>query len=199
MHRDIVDNVISATASNFIITTSLDGNIKFWKKNYIGIEFVKQYKAHLGKITGISISRSGLYMCTSSPKDECVKIFDILNFDMIHFIKLKFVPYLCEFVNDSKDPQLKVAVTEKDTGNIHILKAEGKGEIHKSLKFHEGTVTALKFNEPKSTLISVDSLGIIEYTDVFTYGIDMCLITRSSYKRQIPIQIRHGFVRADEQ
>lgn len=170
MHRDIVDNVISTTASNFIVTTSLDGNIKFWKKNYIGVEFVKQYKAHLGKITGISISRSGLYMCTCSPKDESIKIFDILNFDMIHFIKLKFVPYYCEFVNISSDPQLKVAVTEKDSGNIHILKAEGKGEIFKSLKFHEGNVTAIRFNEPKKSLISVDSTGMIEYTDIETFG-----------------------------
>lgn len=35
--------------SDFIITTSADGYLKFWKKTDHGIEFVKQYRSHLGK------------------------------------------------------------------------------------------------------------------------------------------------------
>ncbi len=49
MHRD---NVVScvATPSEFIITASCDGHVKFWKKQPIGIEFVKHFRAHLGNI-----------------------------------------------------------------------------------------------------------------------------------------------------
>jgi peptidylprolyl isomerase domain and WD repeat-containing protein 1 len=112
MHRDVVDGVISALETDFIITTSLDGNLKFWKKNYVGVEFVKQYKAHKGKITGVSISRNGAYMATCSFKDETLKIFDINNFDMILYIQLKFVPLYCEFVSKMNDPELMVAVTK---------------------------------------------------------------------------------------
>lgn len=170
MHRDIVDQVNSSLETDFIITTSLEGNIKFWKKNYIGIEFVKQLKAHQGKISGMSVSKSGLYLATCSYKDESLKIFDISNFDMIHFIKLNFVPYHCEFISKVKNPNLEVALSEKDTGKIHILKAEGKGEIHKTVKIHQHPVTAIKYNEEFDTVVSTDNSGMIEYWDPNTLG-----------------------------
>jgi peptidylprolyl isomerase domain and WD repeat-containing protein 1 len=170
MHKDVIDNVVCAVETDFIITTSLDGNLKFWKKNYIGIEFVKQYKAHQGKITGISVSNSGLYLSTCSSKDESLKIFDVLNFDMIHFIKLKFVPYHCEIVSKINDPCLLIALSEKDKGNIYLVKAESKGEIYKTVKLHDHPVTSIKFNENYNSVISVDSSGMIEYWDVETLG-----------------------------
>lgn len=170
MHRDIVDQINSSLETDFIITTSLEGNIKFWKKNYVGIEFVKQLKAHQGKISGMSVSKSGLYLCTCSYKDESIKIFDISNFDMIHFIKLNFQPLYCEFVSKIKDPNLIIAVTEKDTGNIYIIKADGKGEILKRVKIHQNPITSIKYNEPYDTVISTDNIGMIEYWDPITLG-----------------------------
>lgn len=171
MHRDIVDQVNSSLETDFIITTSLEGNVKFWKKNYIGIEFVKQLKAHQGKISGMSVSKSGMYLCTCSYKDESLKIFDISNFDMIHFIKLSFIPLHCEFISKTINPDLQVAVSEKETGKIHILKAEGKGEIHKTVKIHQHPITSLKYNEDFDTVISTDNIGMIEYWDPKTLGI----------------------------
>ena len=112
MHRDIVDGVVGALETDFVITTSLDGHLKFWKKNYIGVEFVKHYKAHNGKITGIAVSHNGAHMATCSFKDESLKIFDVNNFDMILYIKLNFVPLLCEFVSKIDDADIIVAVTE---------------------------------------------------------------------------------------
>ena len=169
MHRDIVDGVYSSYETDFIITTSLDGHLKFWKKNYVGIEFVKHYKAHVGKITGVSVSHSGYHMATCSSKDNALKIFDVLNFDMIHFMKLQFTPLICEFINRFNHPELTLAVTEKDTGNIHILKAESKGEVLKTIKIHNFQITAMKFNEVYNTLITIDNSGMIEYSDVDTW------------------------------
>jgi peptidylprolyl isomerase domain and WD repeat-containing protein 1 len=171
MHREFIDNIVSATETDFILTTSLEGNIKFWKKQYVCVEFVKQFKAHQGKITGISVSKSGLYLCTCSFKDELIKVFDVLNFDMINFIRPNFIPNLCEFINRYNDPNLLIAVTEKGTGNIHIIKADSKGEIFKTIKIHNSNINCLKFNEKFNTVISIDSSSIIEYWDVDTYGI----------------------------
>jgi peptidylprolyl isomerase domain and WD repeat-containing protein 1 len=39
---------IGHRSTGFIITTSVDGHVKFWKKKDVGIEFVKHFKAHLG-------------------------------------------------------------------------------------------------------------------------------------------------------
>ena len=41
-----------ATSSDFFITGSIDGFVKFWKKQPIGIEFVKMYRSHLGPVDG---------------------------------------------------------------------------------------------------------------------------------------------------
>lgn len=47
MHRDIITHCF-VTATDFIITASCDGHIKFWKKMESGIEFVKHFRSHLG-------------------------------------------------------------------------------------------------------------------------------------------------------
>jgi peptidylprolyl isomerase domain and WD repeat-containing protein 1 len=49
MHRDIVTHV-AVSATSYIITGSIDGHVKFWKKQPEGIEFVKHFRAHMGMI-----------------------------------------------------------------------------------------------------------------------------------------------------
>jgi peptidylprolyl isomerase domain and WD repeat-containing protein 1 len=44
--------LLQATSNDFIITGSIDGHIKFWKKQQEGIEFVKHYRAHVGACDG---------------------------------------------------------------------------------------------------------------------------------------------------
>ena len=51
MHRDVVTHTVFSK-TQFLITGSKDGFIKFWKKQLGGVEFAKQYRAHLGKFTG---------------------------------------------------------------------------------------------------------------------------------------------------
>lgn len=47
MHRDCISHVV-VTKSDFVITGSVDGHIKFWKKDENGgIEFVKHFRSHL--------------------------------------------------------------------------------------------------------------------------------------------------------
>jgi peptidylprolyl isomerase domain and WD repeat-containing protein 1 len=44
MHRQTITHVI-ATVTNFILTASVDGHLKFWKKKHAeGVEFVKHFK-----------------------------------------------------------------------------------------------------------------------------------------------------------
>jgi peptidylprolyl isomerase domain and WD repeat-containing protein 1 len=53
---------------------------------------VKTFRAHLGKTTGASLSSSETRLATVSSKDSALKVFDVVNFDLMHMIKLKFVP-----------------------------------------------------------------------------------------------------------
>ena len=80
MHRDTLTRVnVTPHPTNFVITASVDGHVKFWKKQEEGIEFVKHYRAHLGPVVGTSVSADGaLYASISS--DGTVKVFDVANF-----------------------------------------------------------------------------------------------------------------------
>ncbi|CAG8783188.1 5743_t:CDS:2, partial [Cetraspora pellucida] len=78
MHRDVL-NYIAVTNTDFMITTSVDGHLKFWKKNERGIEFVKHFRSHLGNITGISVSADGLLLATVAI-DKALKVYDVVNF-----------------------------------------------------------------------------------------------------------------------
>jgi len=68
--------------TDFIITCSCDGHIKFWKKQETGIEFVKHFRGHLGNIQDISINVSGTLLCTLS-NDKSLKVFDVVNFGIL--------------------------------------------------------------------------------------------------------------------
>lgn len=67
--------------TNFIITCSIDGHIKFWKKQELGIEFVKHFRGHLGNIQDVGVNSSGTLLCTIS-NDKSLKVFDVVNFGM---------------------------------------------------------------------------------------------------------------------
>lgn len=65
--------------NDFIITTSQDGHLKFWKKTSNGIEFVKHYRSHLSNINGINVSADGELLATIS-EDKSMKVYDITQF-----------------------------------------------------------------------------------------------------------------------
>ncbi|EDO37228.1 predicted protein, partial [Nematostella vectensis] len=96
MHRDVITHLV-VTETNFLVTASCDGHIKFWKKQEEGIEFVKHFKSHLGSIQGISASADGQLLC-SVASDKSMKVFDVINFDMINMLKLNHAPGQCEWV-----------------------------------------------------------------------------------------------------
>jgi peptidylprolyl isomerase domain and WD repeat-containing protein 1 len=58
MHRDVVTHV-AVSKTEFILTASVDGQVKFWKKQPVGVEFVKHIRAHLGMF----------YILTHSPNN----------------------------------------------------------------------------------------------------------------------------------
>ncbi|KAA0195539.1 hypothetical protein HAZT_HAZT003269 [Hyalella azteca] len=78
MHRDVVTHVI-VTKTDFIITGSQDGFIKFWKKLEVGIEFVKVFRCHLCPLKCLVHNCNGS-RAASMGEDGALKIFDVINF-----------------------------------------------------------------------------------------------------------------------
>ncbi|KAH9631712.1 hypothetical protein HF086_014713 [Spodoptera exigua] len=149
MHRDVVTHIV-VTKTDFVITASQDGHLKFWKKQEEGIEFVKHFRCHLAPISHVATNTTGTLLCTASP-EKTIKVFDVINFDMINMISIEFEPYIAD--------------SEKASNKIHIFDGTQTSStpLHTFQTLHQATVTTIKYNPVYETAVSVDKAGIIEY------------------------------------
>lgn len=162
MHRDQISYVV-CTKTDFIITASCDGNVKFWKKIEDGIEFVKHFRAHLHPITSLSVNPMGSLLCTSS-QDKTVKIFHVVTFDMINILKLDFMPSCTCWIYSAGDTIPCLAVTDAESPTIKIYDGQGTNTpLHIIENLHKKPVTVISYNAPAETVISVDKAGMLEY------------------------------------
>lgn len=168
MHRDNL-NFIVCTVTNFIITASNDGHVKFWKKIEEGIEFVKHFRAHLESITSLSTNIMGNLCCTSST-DKFIKIFDVLNFDMINMIHLDFTPSKTAFIHKPDDTLTCLAVTDANSPKIYVFDSQGTNSALQVIEKHQSPITAISFNPTYDTIISVDKAGFLEYWQSFKHN-----------------------------
>lgn len=84
-----------------MITASVDGHVKFWKKMEHGIEFVKHFRSHLGNIQDVAVNAMGTLFCTIS-NDQSIKVFDVVNFGkyiVYFFMREGRRSFSCGFLN----------------------------------------------------------------------------------------------------
>ncbi|KAL5269796.1 hypothetical protein ACHWQZ_G003310 [Mnemiopsis leidyi] len=158
MHRDVIDFVI-ATPTNFIITASVDGHVKFWKKIEEGIEFVKHFRAHLSAVVGLCGSYDGLYAATTST-DKALKIFDVKNFDMLTMISLGYVPGVICFIYCYDRRQHLIACAKDSEIIVYDYLTT---DVISTVSVHMSTVKCIEYSNVHRLVLSVDDKGIIEY------------------------------------
>ncbi|KAL9711194.1 Peptidyl-prolyl cis-trans isomerase cyp15 [Leucoagaricus gongylophorus] len=162
MHRDVI-NYCTMTKTGFLITTSVDGHLKLWKKQEAGIEFVKHYRAHLTPITGVSASADGQLFATVS-EDKTAKVFDVVNFDMINIIKLDFVPHTCCWVHRKGLAQGLLAISDSAIGTIRFYDGRGGDTSVDSVEsLHRFPVHLMAYSDKYDIVISADEGGFVEY------------------------------------
>ncbi|CAH1243726.1 PPWD1 [Branchiostoma lanceolatum] len=169
MHRDVITYVAvskgivgSSDRTDFILTASCDGHLKFWKKADEGIEFVKHFRVHLGNVECLAVSTDGTMACTVSD-DQAMKVFDVINFDMINMMKLGYHPGVAEWIFKSGDPICAVACTEKKSGVIHIYDGRAATRLHTLPKMHSARVLFMKYNPVYDVVVSADETGMVDY------------------------------------
>jgi len=189
MHRDVVSHV-AVTKTHFLLTASVDGHLKIWKKkdpndtegdaaSGVGIEFVKHYRAHLSPILSLAVSADGRLAATVAAdgqmlaaggyKDNVkgsVKVFDIENFDMINILSLPYKPHSCTWVHPRKQARSLLAITEAQSHVVRIY--DGRGDGNPLMTFENvhrkgSAVTLLAYNDAYDTVVSADDKGMIEY------------------------------------
>lgn len=169
MHRDTVSHVVVIRPTDFIVTASVDGHVKFWKKQDEGIEFVKHFRAHLGAVAGLAASADGLLLC-SAGDDRALKVFDVINFDMINMMRLSFEPGVCEWLHAPHAPQARVAVADRASARIVVMDAHGSGAALAEVSCHRRPVVAIALNGVAGVAISADEGGVLQYWDAETYA-----------------------------
>lgn len=164
MHKEPLSFVTMTPLTEFLITTSVDGVVKFWKKVAEGIEFVKEFKAHEGEIKSVSVSRDGRSFATAGA-DKTVKIFDVLTFDLLAMLQLDFSPRCICWVHRKGASLPLLAVADGDKPLIHVY--DGRGEtqepVHTVKGLHRSVVTLMAFNDQFDCVISADENGMVEY------------------------------------
>ncbi|KAI0059530.1 hypothetical protein BV25DRAFT_1828764 [Artomyces pyxidatus] len=162
MHRDVI-NFCVVTRTEFIITTSVDGHLKLWKKQDTGIEFVKHYRAHIAPIVGVSASADGQLFASIS-EDGAAKVFDVVNFDMINMIKLGYTPHACCWVHRRGQAQGLLAVSEQNTGIIRLYDGRGGDTPLQTIdKLHRSPVHLITYSDRYDCVVSADEGGFVEY------------------------------------
>ncbi|PGG99847.1 hypothetical protein AJ79_08399 [Helicocarpus griseus UAMH5409] len=164
MHKDQLSFVTLTPHTDFLITSSIDGVVKFWKKMPVGVEFVKEFRSHVGELKGVSVSPDGRSYATVGA-DKSVKIFDVITFDLLAILTLDYVPRCVCWVHRRGASLPLLAVSSESSSSIYIY--DGRGEnsrpIHTLTSIHRSPLVAMAFNDPYDCVVSADETGMIEY------------------------------------
>ncbi|CAO1638833.1 unnamed protein product [Sympodiomycopsis kandeliae] len=163
MHRSHVNHVCVTPFTNFVITTSVDGHLKFWKKQEVGIEFVKHFRAHLGSVTAVSVSADG-GIFASAGSDQSIKVFDVMNFDLINMVKVDYIPRSLCWIHKKGRAETILAVTAQDSNVIRLYDGRGHdGKPYAEIDtIHRKPIHLMSYNESMDCVISADESGMIE-------------------------------------
>jgi peptidylprolyl isomerase domain and WD repeat-containing protein 1 len=164
MHKEQLSFATFTPHTDFLVTSSTDGAVKFWKKTADGIEFVKEFKAHNGEIRSVSVSSDGRSYATSGV-DGTVKIFDVVTFDLLAMLTVEEKPGVVCWVHGkgASLPLLAVGLAEK--GEIRVFDGRGENQVplHVIKNLHRTPVAAMAFNNEYGCVVSADEGGMLEY------------------------------------
>ena len=161
MHREPLTHVVITPHTDFLITSSADGVVKFWKKALTGLEFVKEFKAHAAEIRSVAVSPDGRSFA-SAGADSTVRIFDVVSFDLLSMLQLPSPPKALCWIHRASLPLLAVSLEGENEIRIY----DGRGESQSALRtvqLHRRPVTAIAYNPRYDYAISADEDGMIEY------------------------------------
>jgi peptidylprolyl isomerase domain and WD repeat-containing protein 1 len=164
MHKDQLAFATFTPHTEFLITTSIDGAVKFWKKTREGVEFVKEFRAHSGEVRGVSVSADGRSFATCG-EDGTVKIFDVVTFDLLAVLNLDGVSGCVCWVHGKGASLPLLAVGMATSGEIRVFDGRGENQtpIHVIKGLHRTPVAAMAFNNEYACVVSADEGGMVEY------------------------------------
>ncbi|KAI1776504.1 hypothetical protein F4818DRAFT_351333 [Hypoxylon cercidicola] len=163
MHKEQL-SFVNVTRTDFLITTSVDGVVKFWKKIAEGIEFIKEFKAHQGDVRSVSVNSDGRSFATAGA-DKTIKIFDVVTFDLLAMLPLDYAPQCVCWVHKRGASLPLLAVSDDTKPLVYIYDGRGENQtpIHTIKGLHRTPVSIMAFNDAYDCVVSADDGGMLEY------------------------------------
>lgn len=164
MHKEQLSFCAFTPHTDFLITSSVDGYVKFWKKVAGGIEFVKDFRAHEGEIKSVTVSADGRSYATAGA-DNTIKIFDVVTFDLLAMLEPESPPKCVCFVHGHGSSYPILAVSSEDDGSISIYDGRGENQkpLHTITSLHRKPVHLMAYNNAYDCVVSADESGMLEY------------------------------------
>lgn len=188
MHRDQLSFTTVTPHTDFLITASIDGVVKFWKKGKEGegVEFVKEFRAHTegqqsgqdgsGGVKSVACSADGRSYATSGPagaatgavsgqQQGSICIWDVVNFDLITMLPLSKPAGALSWVHKKGASTPLLAVAEEGSSTIRVFDGTGARlePIHTYKDIHRKPVIAMAYNHLYDCIVSADDGGMLEY------------------------------------
>ena len=154
--------VVIFSESDFLITASIDGIVKFWIKTERGIEFVKAFKSHPGPVGRLAITKDGLYLATiavPSANDNTFKLYDIINFDLYQGVSLSFTPLGVTWCSFKACSSSNVILSSADKADLFIFDSRS-GILLNTISFgslHSSPIDIMEFNPTFDAILSSDT------------------------------------------
>jgi len=113
----------------------------------------------------MSASSDGTFLATTCAQDQSLKMYDIVNFDMISMVKLPYQPAACAWVSRKGAADGVVAVSAKDSPSIRLYRARsGSSEpVSENSSVHAAPVRLMAYNPAHHAVVSADERGMVEY------------------------------------
>lgn len=164
MHKEQLCFSTFTPYTDFLITSSIDGVVKFWKKTRDDIEFVKEFRAHNGEIKAVSVSADGRSFA-SAGADNSVKIFDVITFDLLAMFTLEATPKCVCWVHNrgASLPLLAVSLATEKSIRIYDGRGENQQPLHTITSLHRSPVSLMAYNNEYDCVVSADEGGMMEY------------------------------------
>lgn len=170
IHSYTIDSEITvltkALNDSLVITGDFNGNLKFWKViDGDSLTMLKTYKSHKNEVKQLILNPDESKLLSVGRDDNKVVIFDLASIDLIHSIKLSFVPNTttpyttCWFQED------KVLFSEFETNNLVYVLLDDDSTVLELPKIHKFPILYIGYHRNNNFFISIDSKSMIEIWD----------------------------------
>lgn len=80
---------------------------------------------------------------------------------MINMFKLAYLPNQVCWIHQAGQAEALLAVSEKETKNIHLYDGRGGSGIIRTITPHSLPVHLMRFNQVANTVVSIDEGGMV--------------------------------------